>query len=152
MPDRPEHPDLAADGAWPGPVDLLANGSYTPHLIAVSRGATAFLDLWEQLAADPRTASDRWLEVAASHLPHRAVHAARFLVSAWTGPSARIGEAADGTLEVDGEPAVALDLTGLDPDAPWLLDAHADGPPRVRLSAHPGAGAARSAVRGRGAS
>ena len=128
---------LPADGAWPGPVDLLANGSYNPHLIAVSRGATAFLDLWEQLAADPRTASDRWLEVAASQLPHHTVRAPRFLVSAWTGPSARIGETADGTLEVDGEPAVALDLTGIDPDAPWLLDAHADRPPRVRLSAHP---------------
>jgi glycosyltransferase involved in cell wall biosynthesis len=129
---------LPGDGTWPGPADVMATGSYTPHLIAVSREATAFLDLWKQLAADPRTASDRWLEVAASHLRHRTVHAARFLVSAWTGASARIGEAADGTLEVDGEPAVALDLTGLDPDAPWLLDAHTHGPPRVLLSAHPG--------------
>lgn len=129
---------LPADGTLPGPADLLATGSYTPHLVAVSREATAFLDLWEQLAADPRTTSDRWLEAAASHLPHHTVHAARFVISAWTGPSARIGETADGALEVDGAPAVALDLTGLDPDAPWLLDAHADGPPRVLLSAHPG--------------
>ena len=132
---------LPADGTdaeWPGSADLLASGSYSPHLIAVSHEATTFLDLWEQLAADPRTASDRWLDVAASHLPHHIVHPARFLVSAWTGSSARIGEAADGTLEVDGTPAVAVDLTGLDPDAPWLLDAQADGPPRVRLSAHPG--------------
>jgi glycosyltransferase involved in cell wall biosynthesis len=128
---------LPADGTWPGPADLLASGSYTPSLVALSREATDFLDLWEQLAADPRTASDRWLEAAASYLPHSTVHAARLLVSAWTGPSARISEAADGTLEVDGAPALAIDLTELDPDAPWLLDAHADGPPRVRLSAHP---------------
>ena len=129
---------LPADSRFPGPADVLATGSYTPHLVAVGRAATAFLDLWEQLASDPRTASDRWLDAAASYLPHRAVHAARYLVSAWTGPSARIREASDGTLEVDGEPAVAIDLTGLDPDAPWLLDAHGDDPPRVRLSAHPG--------------
>jgi glycosyltransferase involved in cell wall biosynthesis len=129
---------LPADGTWPGPADMLATGSYTPHLLAVGAEAIAFLDLWEQLAADPRTASDRWLDSAASYLPHRPVSAARFLVSVWTGGSARIGEAADGTLQVDGEPALALDLTRLDPDAPWLLDAHADGPPRVRLSAHPG--------------
>lgn len=129
---------LAADGTWPGPADLLAAGSYTPHLIAVSRGATAFLDLWERLAADASTASDRWLDVAASQLEHRTIQSARLLVSAWTCPSARIGEGADGTLEVDGAPALAVDLTGLDPDAPWLLDAHADGPPRILLSAHPG--------------
>ena len=127
---------LPADGAWPGPADLMATGSYTPHLIAVRRDATAFLDLWEELAADPRTASDRWLEVAASHVPHRSVRAARFLVSAWTAPAARIGEAA-GALTVDGAPAGAVDFTGLDPGAPWLLDPSADGPPRVRLSAHP---------------
>jgi len=129
---------LSADGFWPGPVDLLADGSYNPHLLAVSHEATAFLDMWEQLAADPRTASDRWLDAAASLLPHHTVHSARFLVSAWTGPSARIDEAADGTLEVDGAPAVTLDLTGLDPEAPWLLEAHADGPPRIRLSVHTG--------------
>jgi glycosyltransferase involved in cell wall biosynthesis len=128
---------LPADGTWPGPIDLLAKGSYSPHLLAVSREATAFLDLWEQMSADPRTSSDRWLDVAASHLPHHTVHAQRMLISPWTGPSARIGEAADGTLEVDDSPAVAVDLTGLDPDAPWLLNAHADRPPRVRLSAHP---------------
>jgi len=126
------------DGCWPGPIDLLTSGSYDPHLVAVSDGATAFLDLWEQLAADPRTASDRWLDVAASHLSHHTVQSAQLLVSAWTGPSARIGQASDGTLEVNDAPVVALDLTGLDPDAPWLLDGHADGPPRVRLSAHPG--------------
>ena len=131
-------PTDGTDAEWPGSADLLASGSYSPHLVAVSHEATTFLDLWEQLAADPRTATDRWLDVAASHLPHHIVHAARFLVSAWTGSSARIGEAADGTLEVDGTPAVAVDLTGLDPDAPWLLDANADRPPRVRLSAHPG--------------
>jgi glycosyltransferase involved in cell wall biosynthesis len=129
---------LPADGTSPGAVDLLATGSYSPHLVAVSREATAFLDLWEQMAAEPRTASDRWLDVAASHLTHHTAQAARFLLSSWTGPSARIEETADGTLEVDGAPAVALDLTGVDPDAPWLLDAQADGPPRVRLSAHPG--------------
>jgi len=132
---------LPADGTdreWPGPAHLLATGSYSPHLVAVSREATGFLDLWEHLAADPLTASDRWLDAAASYLPHHTVQAARFLISAWTSASARITEAADGAVEVDGAPAVALDLTGLDPDAPWLLEADADGPPRVRLSAHPG--------------
>ena len=129
---------LPADGAWPGPVDLLGTGSYTPHLLALSREATAFLDLWQQLATDPRTASDRWLDVAASHLTHHTVRSARFLVSSWTGPSARIEDTADGALEVDGAPAVALDFTSLDPDAPWLLDADTVVPPRVRLSAHPG--------------
>jgi len=128
---------IPADGYWPGPVDLLENGSYSPHLVAVSREAIAFLGEWERLAADPRTASDRWLDGAASHLPHRTLHADRLLVSAWTGASTRISEASDGALEVDGERVLALDFTGLDPDAPWLLDAHADGPPRILLSASP---------------
>ncbi|HEY8721617.1 glycosyltransferase [Pengzhenrongella sp.] len=129
---------LPADRTWPGPADVLAAGSYNPDLLAVSRAATAFLDLWEKLAADPRTATDRWLEAAASYLPHHTLTAPRLLVSAWTGPSARIGEGVGDVLEVDGLPAVAVDLTGLDPVAPWLLDTRADGPPRVRLSAHPG--------------
>jgi len=128
---------IPADIYWPGPVDLLEKGSYSPHLLAVSREAIAFLGEWERLAADPRTASDRWLDGAASHLPHRTLHAARLLVSAWTGASTRISEASDGALEVDGERVLALDFTGLDPDAPWLLDAHADGPPRILLSASP---------------
>jgi glycosyltransferase involved in cell wall biosynthesis len=128
---------LPADGSWPGPIDLLNSGSYSPHLVGVSRGATVFLDLWEELAADSRTASDRWLDVAASQLRHGTVHAPRFLVSAWTGPSARIGQAPDGTLEVNDAPAVALDLCSLDPDAPWLLDARSNGPPRLKLSDHP---------------
>jgi len=129
---------LPVDGTWPGPADLLAAGSYNPHLIAVSREATALLDLWEQLASDSRTSSDRWLEVAASQFPHHTFQSARFLVSAWACPSTRIGEASDWTLEVDGVPAVAVDFTRLDPAAPWLLDAGAHGIPRVLLSAHPG--------------
>jgi glycosyltransferase involved in cell wall biosynthesis len=126
------------DGYLPVAADLLVGGSYTPHLIALSRAATTFLQLWQRLAADPRTASDRWLDLAASQVPHHSVQAARFLVSAWTGSSARIGQGADGALQVNGAPAVAVDLTGVDADAPWLLDEHAVGPPRVRLSAHHG--------------
>jgi glycosyltransferase involved in cell wall biosynthesis len=129
---------LPADGAWPTSADLLAAGSYSPGLIAVGRDGAAFLDLWERLAADPRTASDKWLDVAASRLTHGTVPSASSLVSAWTGPSAQIRQAADGTLEVDGARALAVDLTGLDPDSPWLLDAHADARPRILLSAHPG--------------
>ncbi|MDQ1483039.1 MAG: hypothetical protein QOF35_1115, partial [Actinomycetota bacterium] len=124
---------LPSDGSWPGSADLLAAGSYTPHLLAVSHEATAFVDLWERLAADPRTASDRWLDVAASHLGHHTVHAPGFLVSAWTGPLVQIGENADGALEVDGVPAVALDLTEVDADSPWLLQPQTDRPPRIRL-------------------
>ena len=94
---------IRADGTWPGPVDLLKHGSYSPQLIAVSREAIAFVSEWEQLAADPRTASDRWLDAAASHLPHRTAHAARFLVSAWTGASTRISHGPAGTLQGEGE-------------------------------------------------
>jgi glycosyltransferase involved in cell wall biosynthesis len=126
------------DDKWPGPVDLLDAGSYSPHVLAVGRGAIDFLNEWERLAADHRTASDLWIGAAVSHLPHRTLHASRLLVSAWTDVSVQIGEAPDGDLEVDGKPAVALDLTGLDPDSPWLLDFHAGGPPRILLSANPG--------------
>ena len=128
---------IPADGAWPSRADLLAAGSYSPGLIAVGRGATEFLDLWEQLACDPATASDRWLDAAASRLALRTVRAASCLVSPWTAPSAQIGAGADGRLEVDGVRPLAVDFTGIDPDSPWLLDAHADAPPRLRLSAHP---------------
>ena len=91
---------LPADGAWPTSADLLAAGSYNPHLVAVGREATRFLDLWERLAADPRTASDSWLDLAASRLPHGTVASASLLVSAWTGPSAQISQTTDGALEV----------------------------------------------------
>ncbi|RYV51374.1 glycosyltransferase [Pengzhenrongella frigida] len=129
---------LPTDDRWPGPSDLLDAGSYAPGLIAVSRRATAFLSLWERLAADPSTSGDRWLDLAASTLPHLAVHSPGLLVSAWTCPASRIGTDAAGALSVDGTAAVAVDLTVLDPQAPWLLDPRSPRPPRVLLSEHPG--------------
>lgn len=142
---------LPEDGLWPGPADQLAAGSYSSSLVAVSRAAGPFLDAWETLAADPRTASDRWIDLAASSVPHHALASAHWMVSGWTSPRAALDETRGDTLEVDGVPAVAVDLTGLDVSHPWVLDAEVTRPPRIRLSDHPvlAALAARCAADGR---
>lgn len=42
-----------------------------------------------------------------------------------------------GGVSVEGSPALALDLTTLDPRRPWILDPHARSRPRLLLSEHP---------------
>lgn len=106
------------DGRWPALVDAEQLGALSPAVIAVSRGATAFVDDWQQLAPE---VGDRWLSVAASRHDHHVVRDDR-IVSAWS-------------TSLDLDAAVAVDLSALDPSSPWLLDARATTTPRVRLSA-----------------
>ena len=130
---------LPEDDAYPGPEDLIETGSSSPDLLAVGHRGRGFLEVWQRLAGDPLTASQRCASVAAGLFPHGSVRAPHFLVSAWTDPATRFAAGPhDGTLAADGALVVATDLSLVDPAVPWLLapevGRHA---PRLRLSAHP---------------
>lgn len=119
VPDA-RHPDLA---------DLAEHGSYADTLLAV-RADAPVLERWE--GADP--ADPRRLDTLVSGQPHATLRDATDLLGAW---SLRPGHALAGDpLALDGTPVVAVDLSALDADEPWLLDDRFEAP-RARLSDHP---------------
>jgi len=132
---------LPADGRWPGLDDVARAGAYAPQLLALRGRQNQLLDLWERAAAEVGGVGDRWLEVAASRLPHHTARDVTVLISPWNLTSThRIdptpGVEVDG-LVLDGHDVDAIDLTTWDPARPWLLDAEPSGDPRGRLSDHP---------------
>ncbi len=128
LPRDARHPDVA---------DVSRSGAYA-RVLAVRDAQPALLDLWEDATADPAGPGDRWLDVAAATFPHTTVRDAAALLSAGSLRPEHLvtGDATPASpLLLDGRPVMALDLTGLDPAAPWLLDARG-GDPRGRLSDH----------------
>jgi len=132
--------NLPDDGRWPTPDDAARLGSYSGALLAVDPGRHDVLESWERLTDHPAVPGDRWVDVVAALGPHGTVRGTAALLSPWTlAPGNRIVAApgAPPTLLLDGAPVAAVDLCGLDPVRPWLLDATAPGDPRARLSDHP---------------
>lgn len=109
---RPAVP--AVDGLWPGADDLVADHP--------ERGEEPPMVVWTRFGDRPAVLlDDGWLVLDPVGL--RAEH--------------RVSTTADGTVAVDGVPVTAVDLSNLDADHPWLLDARARREPRARLSDHP---------------
>lgn len=126
------------DGRHPDADDLARTGAYAP-VLALRAPPAGLLDLWAGLTADPSGPGARWADVAAAAVPTVVLRDPGLVVSA--GSLRRhhrlSGEATPASpLLLDGRPVVALDLSALDPAAPWLLDA-AGRDPRARLSDHP---------------
>lgn len=129
---------LPRDGRHPDVVDVTRSSAYA-RVVALRDPASELLALWQDATADPAGPGDRWLDVAAATFPHTTVRDPAVLLSAGSllpGHEVSGDATADAPLLLDGQPVVALDLSGFDPAAPWLLDARG-GDPRGRLSDHP---------------
>jgi glycosyltransferase involved in cell wall biosynthesis len=119
----------ASDGRHPDLADLAELGAYADGLLAV-RADAPVLDRWAAL--DP--AEPRRLDVLVAGQPHTTLRGPAALVGAW---SLRPEHAVEGApLTLDGAPVVAVDLSAVDADEPWLLDGRFEAP-RARLSEHP---------------
>ncbi|WP_426592762.1 glycosyltransferase [Cellulomonas sp. McL0617] len=100
---------LLADGLHPDQADIDAAGEFATCLLGIRPGGGAG-DVEE-----PST-----------------------LVSWWSlDRGSQVSASADGGLLLDGRQVDAVDLSGLDPARPWLLDARESSDPRARLSDHP---------------
>lgn len=125
------------DGLWPGVDDLVQAGSHSLSTLALHGQQRAALSVWDAAATRVDRTGDRWLDVVAAQLPHHTVRDATALLSPWSlNREQHLTDDAAG-LAVDGRPVVALDLSALDPERPWLLDGAVPGDPRGRLSDHP---------------
>ncbi|HEY5514767.1 MAG TPA: glycosyltransferase [Pengzhenrongella sp.] len=135
---------VPTDGRHPDDADIERAGAWAPGLLALHGDPTTVLDLWERAVASlvarsggHSSAGDRWLDGLAAAVPHAAVRDPAVLLGPWSlHADQRVASRDDGLL-LDGRPVVALDLTGLEPGTPWLLDADARRSPRARLSDHP---------------
>ncbi len=127
----------AGDGRHPDLADLARTGGHARGLVALRADQHAVLDLAEAAVRDELPVG-RLLDLLAALVPHRTVRdAATVLGPHSLRPEHRVGRGVAGELTLDDEPVTAVDLTGLDPDAPWLLDGASTGDPRARLSDHP---------------
>ncbi len=137
---RPSPP--GDDGRRPDFADLRDGGALETALTAVRTTRSDVLSIWagvlRELGPDPDSVPGHaWLAPAAT-LPHAAVSEPSVLVSPWSLRAGHVlATTEDGHLTLDGSPVVAVDLTGLDPARPWLLEGNASGDPRARLSDHP---------------
>ena len=127
---------LPDDGRHPDADDLVRTGAFAP-LVLLRDPVAAALDT---LTAAAGSDGPRWLDRVAEAELHSLIDDPAYLVSAASlQREHRIKGAGtvDAPLTLDGRPVTALDLSGLDPDRPWLLDADGTGDPRGRLSEHP---------------
>lgn len=117
---------LTVEGSGPGPV-------FSRAFYSVRTSAQAAL--LRVHAADWRVAG-RALDLFAATADVTVLRDPSLLATAWRA----IGETAagdDGRVHVQGSPLRAIDLTSFDPRSAWIIDAHADGTPRLLLSEQP---------------
>jgi FkbM family methyltransferase len=128
---------LPDDGLRPDAAELRTAGLFDPALIAVNRGAEAFLRSWaEHALADPAAAAT-FLEGAAVLLGHHVLRDPGFGLSVWNAGQRILSADEQGALTVDGAPLRTVHFAGFDPARPWLLAAAVADRPRVLLSEHP---------------
>ncbi|GIG29921.1 glycosyltransferase [Cellulomonas marina] len=115
VPRAPAHPGDGAGASVPG------RGWWHPGALALRAPGTSVVAWWRTATPD----DDRWLDALAAAVPHAAVREPAAVLSAWSG-------APTSGLAVAGRPVELLDLSGLDPVRPRLLDAR-PGVPQRRL-------------------
>lgn len=125
---------LPDDDAEPRPRDLPAAGLVSTSVLAATRALVPELGAWAEAERAGHTTGP-WLDEAVARLPHTLVADAGLAVSAWSLGATPVEGTVD-DLRVRGARVRHLDLSGFDPDRPWLLDARAQRP-RVRLSEQP---------------
>ena len=107
---------------------------FTRSLVAFGRDAR--IDLLQQLASDWRYARGA-LDAHATTVGATVVRDDATLLSAWRGVDSPITRDTDGTLLVGATPVVAVDLSKLDPEKPWILEPVEQVRPSLLLSEHP---------------
>jgi glycosyltransferase involved in cell wall biosynthesis len=99
-------------------------------------GPHADLATLRELASDWRIALTA-LDVYAVSQPTVIVRDDAALIAAWRGaPDCKITRDDAGSLLLDGNPVLAVDLSHFNPATPWVLDAAAPIAPAIRLSEH----------------
>ena len=127
---------LPDDGLWPGPADTARVGAFATSMVALRGPQRGLLELWEGARQRPPATHTRWLDDAAARVRHHLLHDPAVLLSPWNLTREHRFDGGSGLL-LDGRPVSGLDLSAMDPDRPWLLDAAAPLEPRGRLSDHP---------------
>lgn len=131
------------DGLAPDEPSLLLGGQFATNEIAVRTDAADAIRWWVDRTRwdaimDPSAGlagAGRWLDLMVSLFGAQTLRSPGLGVSAWTLSSAEI--AGDGAWTLDGSPLTTIDLSGFEPEQPWLLDTELGTRPRVLLSDHP---------------
>ncbi|MCC2320204.1 glycosyltransferase [Cellulomonas xiejunii] len=121
------------DDRSPSAAQVLDAGTCSTAMVAVRVDRADVVATWSA-ATSPGGIGGRWVDALGGGATR--VDDPALLLSAWSlepGHSLTDGEPP----ALDGRPLVAVDLSRLDPDHPWLLDASLPGDPRGRLSDHP---------------
>ena len=112
---------LSADGLSPGEDDLVATGTWSPHVIALSGRSGAVLDWLEHRL------SDGPVEGSLGRVLDRAATAFEF--AACTDPAVGVGE-----WRWESDRPALVDLPGFDADQPWTLDPSRAGRARIDVA------------------
>ncbi|NTW38263.1 MAG: glycosyltransferase [Cellulomonadaceae bacterium] len=130
---RSAHPST---GRAPDSLALARDGGHSPHLFALRAGdAAAVLDVRDAVVADS-VALGRWVDVVVATAPFTRLTGLVGPGSLLPGETVSL-DTGSGQLLVDGVGALALDLSGLDPHVPELMESRAGVDPSTRLSEHP---------------
>jgi FkbM family methyltransferase len=127
---------LPEDGLRPGAAELRAAGLFDPALVAVNRGADAFLRAWAEHALREPEGADSFLDGAALLLPHHVLRDPGIGLSVWNAGQRPLHADERGAVTVSGVPLRTVHFTGFDPNRPWLLSAEVADRPRILLSEH----------------
>ena len=126
--------ELPDDGLDPAARHASSAGLFATSLLAVTRSALPALRWWADRASND-TGRPPWLDQVVAHSRHTLLRDDGLAVSAWSiAGDVCTGE--DSVLRLRGVPVRHMDLTGFDPERPWLLDGR-PARPRVRLSTQP---------------
>jgi FkbM family methyltransferase len=127
---------LPEDGLRPDPAELRAAGLFDPSLIAVNRGADAFLQAWAEHALREPDGADSFLDGAALLLDHHVLRDPGIGLSVWNAGQRPLHADERGAVTVAGVPLRTVHFAGFDPNRPWLLSADVAERPRILLSEH----------------
>lgn len=118
---------------------IMQAGIFNLGFVAVSPGATHFLQWWqERLATDAVIdfenalfTDQRWVDWVPALFDHAVLKDPGLNVAYWNLHERPLGRAADGTLTVCGAPLKFVHFSGFDPEEPWRLSRFTGEAPRV---------------------
>lgn len=132
------------DGHLPDEAGLLGAGMFNGGLVAVGRGADAFLDWWQERLRRHALgrpdlmmlADQRWLDFVPVLFDHHILRDPTYDLAYWNlheRPTAWV----DGRLCVVDRPVRCFHYSGLTDERPWILSSFSEERPRVSLAELP---------------